>query len=487
MKTIKLEISNLKNIQSSNIELPFEKGIYALVGENGSGKSTLMMCLAQLVYTKSLDMLHKEDYDNTSFVKLEANEICDTWKPEDKGWSTGMQKKRRYNGLYEGSLFYGTRFKDSKIIDDLWKNGKLQNSDLNDADDYIKNKMSFILHGNYEHYRTLKKICNMRTAEKLGLSNMPYFLEVKNGLVSQYRLSSGECLLVSLLHFLYNSIERRSLPVDDKILVLIDEIELALHPLATNRLLSLLRELVDNHPNLVVYLSSHSPEIIRNISPANTYKIEITNGVLGIENNCYPSMLIRDLSNFDGPDFLLLVEDDLARRFVNKVLMQYNLRKGKIIQVIPVGGWNNVLELHKELKKTIFYGSNTKIVSILDGDVKDEAKNRATTLYKLFLPIKSIEKYLYSIVIEGTNPALRKTISEKYFIMKSLTAIVTEYNAENTTKPEHPDKHFFYAIEENLKEQGISVHTFVDNFIEDVFQNVDINKFVKDLTNMLVF
>lgn len=486
MDTIKVEINNLKNIQHATIELPFEKGIYALVGENGSGKSTLMMCLAQLIYTKSLELLHKEDYDKNSFVRIEAKGNVDIWKPSKRSWTTSGTKKRRFNGMYEGSLFYGTRFKDSTIIDDLWKSGKLKRSDLNDADDYVQKKMSFILHGDYDHYQSLKKICNMETAEKLGLSNMPYFLEVKNGLVSQYRLSSGECLLVSLLHFLYNSIERRSLPVDNKILVLVDEIELALHPIATNRLLSLLRELVDKHPNLVVYLSSHSPEIIRNISPANTYKINTCNGVVEVENNCYPSYLIRDLSNFDGPDFLLLVEDDLARRFVNKVLMQNNLRKGKIIQVLPVGGWTNVLDLHKELKKTIFYGSDTKIISILDGDVKEEAKNKANDLFKLFLPIKSIEKYLYSIVIERSNPILRKTIGEKYFVQKSLDSIVTEYNAANPIKPEHPDKHFFFAIEENLRDQGVSVNTFVDNFIEDIFQNVNINKFIESLTMMIV-
>ena len=486
MDTIKLEINNLKNIQHAAIELPFEKGIYSIVGENGSGKSTLMMCLAQLIYTKSLDLLHKEDFDSSSFVQLEVNGTVDTWKPFKNTWSMGAQKKCRFNGMYEGSLFYGTRFKDSTIIDDLWKSGKLKSSDLNDADDYVKNKMSFILHGDYTHYQSLKKICNRKTAEKLGLANMPYFLEVKNGLVSQYRLSSGECLLVSLLHFLYNSIERRSLPVDDKILVLVDEIELALHPLATNRLLSLLRELVENHPNLVVYLSSHSPEIIRNIAPADTYKINTYNGILEVENNCYPSFLIRDLSDFDGPDFLLLVEDDLARRFVNKVLMQNNLRKGKIVQVLPVGGWTNVLELHKELKKTIFYGSNTKIVSILDGDVKEEAKKKSKDLNKIFLPIKSIEKYLYSIVIEKSNIGLRKTINEKYFVQKSLDTIVTEYNAQNPQKPEHPDKHFFYALEENLREQGVSVNTFVDNFIEDIFQNVNVNNFIDTLKSMLV-
>ena len=38
-------INNIRNIVKANIVLPFENGIYALVGANGSGKSTLMECM----------------------------------------------------------------------------------------------------------------------------------------------------------------------------------------------------------------------------------------------------------------------------------------------------------------------------------------------------------------------------------------------------------------------------------------------------------
>ena len=75
-------------------------------------------------------------------------------------------------------------------------------------------------------------------------------------------MSSGECLLISLLHFIYNALIRRSLPVDKPILMLIDEIELALHPVAVSRLIDLINSIMEEHENLVVYLSSHSPEVM---------------------------------------------------------------------------------------------------------------------------------------------------------------------------------------------------------------------------------
>lgn len=66
------------------------------------------------------------------------------------------------------------------------------------------------------------------------------------------------------------------MPQDKPIIMLIDEIELALHPIAVVRLLDLLRELIDQHHNLVVILTSHSPEVIRTIQPNNLFQIELS-------------------------------------------------------------------------------------------------------------------------------------------------------------------------------------------------------------------
>lgn len=186
------------------------------------------------------------------------------------------------------------------------ENGRITEHELADADDYVKDKMSYILHGDLIHYRTLKRIKNKLVAQQLNIRNRPYFINVDDHLISQYKMSSGECLLVSLLHFLYNSIVRRSLPDNQKILVLIDELELALHPMAVLRLIDFLKQLVQGHSNLIIYLSSHSPEVIRTMRPSDLYKVNNIDGKLSIESNCYPSYLIRDLYSNVSPDFLCL-------------------------------------------------------------------------------------------------------------------------------------------------------------------------------------
>ena len=273
MNELTLELSHIRNISNGKLTLPICKGIYCLAGRNGTGKSTIMSCLAQSIYASSLNILDTADYNEDSYVKFSYNNHTTTWtySPFYAKWHSdaNVHNRIRFNGMYEGSLFYGTRFKDSLFVDSLLKENKLQVSDIVDADTYIKENLSFILHGNKSYYSNLKRIRNKHIAENLKLQNTPYFQDVNGNLISQYRLSSGECLLISLLHFIYNALIRRSLPANEPVLMLVDEIELALHPVAVSRLIDLLYEIIEEHDNLTVLLTSHSPEVIRKIEPNN--------------------------------------------------------------------------------------------------------------------------------------------------------------------------------------------------------------------------
>ena len=368
METLRVTIKNVKNISNANIEFPFDNGLYTIVGTNGCGKSTIMLCMAQLI-SQQLLRLRNSDVKPDTFVEFGLNGKQTRWKRSNLNRWSYSGDRIKFNGLYEGSLFYGTRFEDSTNIEQMIAANKISETEIVDADEYVKNQMSYILHGDMSHYRSLKRIRNKEVAQHLGITNRPYFISVEGSLISQYRMSSGECLLVSLLHFLYNSIVRRSLPVNQKVIVLIDELELALHPIAVLRLMDFLKDLVKEHSNLIIYLSTHSPEVIRTIPPMDLFKINNNDGEVSIENNCYPSYLIRDLYSNVSPDFLLLVEDELAQIVVNRVLSKYSMRTTKLIHCVPVGGWQNVLSLHKELYSKKILGTNTHIVSILDGDV----------------------------------------------------------------------------------------------------------------------
>ena len=69
MDVLSLKIKNVKNIQTAEVELPFENGVYSFVGENGCGKSTLMLCLAQLLSKRQFEKFRNGDVGSSSSVE----------------------------------------------------------------------------------------------------------------------------------------------------------------------------------------------------------------------------------------------------------------------------------------------------------------------------------------------------------------------------------------------------------------------------------
>lgn len=489
-----LTIHNIKGIHHGIIELPLENGVFAIVGNNGTGKSTIMSCMAQLISRHNLGLLKPEDYSSSSYIEFIYNNTKDRWFCENNFWKAdSFPDTLKLNGTYEGSLFYGMRFRDSKNVDELMENGKISNEMIVDADAYIQETLGKILHNNSHYYKGLKRIKNKYTAQELQLKNTPYFMTACNALISQYRMSSGECLLISLLHFIYNSIIRRSLPTDQPILMLMDEIELALHPIAIINLLDMLQALCDKYKNLTVILTSHSPEVIRKINPHNVYKLErIDNSEnnFNIVNPCYPSYAIRDVYTHDGFDYLLLVEDDLAKIIVKNAIEELRLDNSALINVLPVGGWHNVLKLQTELILNNILGVGKQVFSILDGDVQDKVPKEYKPVKKLFLPVNSIEKYLRKVLYESPVIPVKKRINDVFFNIKSVDSLIAEYSATESElakaqgekyKADSDGKRLYTVLLKDLKERKISEESFIDSLYKIIKENVNFTDFYSSL------
>lgn len=493
-----MTIHKIKGIPHGWIELPIENGVYAIVGNNGTGKSTIMSCLAQLVSRHNLGLLKGQDYNDESYVGFTFNGRTDKWYCEDGFWqSDTFPHSIRFNGTYEGSLFYGMRFIDSKNVDELVAEGKILEDEIVDADSYVVEHLGEILHADKKHYTGLKRVRNKIIRERLGLKNTPYFMQSGTSIISQYRMSSGECLTISLLHFIYNSVVRRSLPRNQPILILIDEIELALHPIAITNLLDLLKKLVSEYNNLTVIITSHSPEVIRNISPNNIYKLEFDkndDNCFGIVNPCYPSYAIRDVYTHDGFDYLLLVEDKLAQIIVKRSIDKLRLNNSRLVNVMPVGGWFNVLKLHYELSDKNVLGVGKTIISVLDGDVSTQIPKEYKSLKKFFLPVNSVEKYLRNILVVQPNKSIKKSINDKFFDVVSLDQIIKEYQQEETEyktqspeyyKEDNDGKRLYRKILSYITARKVSEEEFIMRLYEILEENIDFSSLYKNLENGL--
>lgn len=185
MDLMKIKINNIKNIKNADIELPIEGGLYSLVGGNGCGKSTLMLIMSVLLSSKRFNMLQDEDFDDNSTIDVAISaddyEESNHWfvkkrqrNNENMWWCSS--RPLSYKGVYEGSLFYGARFRDSTIVDKLLRNNRIKDDQIVDAFDYVKDNLSYILHGDYNHYKDMKKIKNKNISENFELSNLPYFM-----------------------------------------------------------------------------------------------------------------------------------------------------------------------------------------------------------------------------------------------------------------------------------------------------------------------
>lgn len=501
---LNITIKNIRNIKHCTFDIDLSQSIYAFVGDNGCGKSTIMLCLAQLISKHFINFLNKNEYSSNSRVIFSFGNEKIEWLPRPMtvnvtnnfypyksvqktyNWSAHPFFELNINGMYEGSLFYGARFKDSKFADRLIDSNQIGYENLVVADDYIKQNLSFILHGNYNWYNALLRIRNRDIANNLGFDNTPYFIAFEDKLISQYRMSSGECLLISLLHFVYNAIIRKSLPRDRPILILIDEMELALHPIAVSRFVEFLDKIVQDSENVTVIVTTHSSEVMRTLQPKNILKIENNNGDCSIVTPCYPSYAIRDIYKHDGFDFLLLVEDELARHVVLHLIRDKIHTEKRLIHVLPAGGWCNILSLQKDIISNNILGVGRSVLSILDGDIRDKANENVEyrRLKKLFLPFPSIEKLIFSVVLRDRDRKLFDLLSDKYFMVESLSQIVADFVEKNSSE-EQKSKQLYSFLIKKLSQYRISENEFLVNFSSGIFKHYDYSSFIGSLNNII--
>lgn len=346
MMKLTMRIKNIKNINELSFDFPLEKGLYAITGENGAGKSTLIACASTVFYQMPM-----YDYFGTpkgAAIEFTMGDSSRGWTFSNNHWQKTISPiKMKLNGFYEGSIIFGNRFKDTRlsvirILD------KLGIEDMTTADEFVRTNLGLILHNDSTYYKELF-ILKKSIAESKGLTGDPYFCRTNEGdLINQARMSTGENLLLSILHSLKILHNKRTRHNDGwPCIVFLDEIELALHAAALRRLVLFLKNIA-KEIDLAIFFSTHSIELLREIKPQNIYYLQ--NNVddsLSVTNPCYPAYATRNLYSDDGygNDMVILVEDDLAKLIIERILIEKSLRHNIRIKVLPTGGWTNTITM----------------------------------------------------------------------------------------------------------------------------------------------
>lgn len=472
---LKMTINKIKSIDHLTIDLPVEKGLYALTGQNGAGKSTVATCASSVFFNMQMN-----DYfgvtPNDSYINFEYNGASKEYKkkpnPTRNRYYWTSNGNIRLKGFYEGSLIFGNRFRNTNY-NNLRKLERINESYLEEAPEFVRKNLGIILHNNENFYKKLYKV-NARVIDTTG---QIFYYQIGEKKVSQFHMSTGENLLISILNSLnIRNSDRQT--IDTPCLLLLDEIELALHPSSLKRLVVFLKE-ISNEYNYAVYFSTHSIELISSIKPDNIFFLERhSDRSVELINPCYPAYATRMLYDYgSGYDYIILVEDDLAKEIVMRLLKKNSLLSNKLIHVLPCGGYGNVIDLAQEVVSSNLVGKNAKIIIILDADIRKHAekyiaKNNISNNIPLnYLPLECLEKYLRTKLFVNVDHKLFRELNDCVFHQKSLREIISEYRNSEEAENDVSGKKMYERIDSELRARNKTRNEIIEFIVEYLMDN----------------
>jgi predicted ATPase len=491
LNTLSISIKNLRTIKNLNVDLALTKGVYAVTGINGVGKSTFFNAMAKLVYRAALMSYFAKDGINDTEITYTYNNLKNTWVKENGQWRRKNKDGEEifFSGIYEASMIFGNRFidADKKKIHAIYK---LVDEDLCPASEFVYENLGEILRGDKTYYKNLKRVKSKIHAQKLGFDSTPYLIDIDGDRVHQYKMSTGEFLLIGLLDYIKKRIDYKHNYKHSQTLLLLDEIDLALHPSAQTRLIRFLNDISHNY-NLCIYFSTHSIQILSAIRKDNIYFFEknIGSNDVKVVNPCYPIYASRSIYEPNGFDFLILLEDELAKKIIDGIISKNNLGKSKLIRTIPCGGWEKVIELQKEINISKLAGHSCKTISILDGDIKGAYDSKFLGCPPQqnikFLPIPSLEKFLRASLYINPNDDLIDEIGNEFYQVQSLASILQSYRERKGSNQDNDGKGLFSVLKRCAVEQGHNEDTFVKTLCLMIASKFDTPKFEETLIREL--
>jgi hypothetical protein len=486
---LEMTINNIKSIKNLHFSLPLEKGLYAITGQNGSGKSTVITCASSAYFSMRMNDYFGKTPDDASIL-FELNGAKKEWRKVDRNsgkyWVSSFNGSFHLKGFYEGSIIFGNRFRNTKYHL-LMRLDRIDDSKLQSASDFIRINLGKILHNNENYYDKILRLNNNDAGNIVKFDGDVFYYQKGNKRVSQFHMSTGENLLISIL----NSIDKRNADRNTltvPCLLLLDEIELALHPSSLKRLLNFLKD-ISNKYNYAVYFSTHAIELISSINPNNIFFLERhADDSVEIINPCFPAYATRILYDHEGYDYIIMVEDDLARAVIRKILRDHALINNKLVHVLPCGGFTNTIDLANEVTSSNLVGKISKISIILDKDIQKQATdymiNHGITnnIPLNYLPIESLEKYLKNKLINNVDHVFFRKLNDMIFHQKSLNQLIEEYQSKYDEKKDQNGKKFYSVLDEELRCRNRTREEIIDIVIDNLVSNNN-----KDLDSLVEF
>ncbi len=369
----KIVIENLKSITHLEFIIP-TSGIHVLTGINGSGKTTLLTCLQRLTdsyaFQRHFRTSSNNQFDNfrNSKIRYEHNGSHVEYVYRNTRWSPTPKT----SASLLSTMGYNNAILISSSVDRFY----VQNEELNTrliqaAPAFYRTSMNEIFQTT--KYSELRRKKLDGKGRGYGRWNYAFLMPARNlGGQNQYyterNFSLGELLILNALFQLEH--------IANNSLVLIDEIELALHPKVQIKFLQFLQRMAQQK-NLTVILSTHSSSLIKKAPKLIYLERNHIDGMVNVEYNCYPALALQSMAIQEEiqPDIVFFVEDNYGKsileQFINYYFNHLSSRRRPIIKILPVAGWPQTLRF--TISSTHYLiPQNTSVCAFLDLDAQTD-------------------------------------------------------------------------------------------------------------------
>jgi len=368
-----IDICNLRNIKRLRFDIP-DRGVWLLTASNGAGKTSLLACLRRIGHPNAFPIhfpssLRSDRLDNhvggtvTYEVNGETVEYAyrgERWTPRPRSNSDLFQRLGYASVTYMGA----TADRITPRPEDFDTR-------------HIRAVSRSIVEASNKIFET-NKFDMLRTINlSRGVGNDAFVLAIGDdpyNYHSEKHFSLGELCVLKLLRLIKD--------VSNNSMIIVDELEMALHPRAQVNLLRYL-ELEAGNKSLTIIFSTHSVTLLKTIDRKKIIYLERQDdGEIKPIYGCFPTYAIGNIAADEEtlPDIMLYVEDLFARDILGAFFEKFvdeqfsDPTKRPTVKTVPVGGFKEVVAFLDRNRSVL----PDRVVqrAVLDEDVASDTKVR---------------------------------------------------------------------------------------------------------------